>query len=62
MAIRVGLSTSSEMVLQKLSEITQHPNSVLQIKDPLALGYDITTAYVPRRYISRLNLKDKHLI
>ena len=55
--IRVGLSTSTEMVLQKLSEITQHPNSVLQIKDPLALGYDITTAYVPRRYISRSMLQ-----
>lgn len=37
--IRVGLSTSPEMVLQKLSEITQHPNSVLQIKDPLALEF-----------------------
>ena len=37
--IRVGLSTSSEMVLQKLSEITQHPNSVLQLKDPLALEF-----------------------
>ena len=37
--IRVGLSASPEMVLQKLSEITQHPNSVLQIKDPLALEF-----------------------
>lgn len=37
--IRVGLSKSPELVMQKLSEITEHQNSVLQIKDPLALEF-----------------------
>ncbi len=37
--IRVGLSKSPELVLQKLSEITQQPNSALQIKDPLSLEF-----------------------
>jgi len=37
--IRVGLSKSPELVMQKLSEITGHQNSVLQIKDPLALEF-----------------------
>ena len=37
--IRVGLSQSPELAIQKLSEITEHQNSVLQIKDPLALEF-----------------------
>lgn len=37
--IRVGLSKSPELVMQKLSVITEHQNSVLQIKDPLALEF-----------------------
>lgn len=37
--IRVGLSKSPELVMQKLSEMTEHQNSVLQIKDPLALEF-----------------------
>jgi predicted nuclease of restriction endonuclease-like (RecB) superfamily len=37
--IRVGLSKSPELVMQKLSEITERQNSVLQIKDPLALEF-----------------------
>ena len=37
--IRVGLSKSPELAMQKLSEITEHQNSVLQIKDPLALEF-----------------------
>lgn len=37
--IRVGLSKSPELVMKKLSEITEHQNSVLQIKDPLALEF-----------------------
>ncbi len=37
--IRVGLSKSPELVMQKLSEITRHQNTVIQIKDPLALEF-----------------------
>lgn len=37
--IRVGLSKSPELAMQKLSEITECQNSVLQIKDPLALEF-----------------------
>lgn len=37
--IRVGLSKSPEYVMQKLAEITEHQNSALQIKDPLALEF-----------------------
>ena len=37
--IRVGLSKSPELAMQKLSEITERQNSVLQIKDPLALEF-----------------------
>lgn len=37
--IRVGLSKSPELVMQKLSEITERQNSVFQIKDPLALEF-----------------------
>lgn len=46
--IRVGLSKSPELVLQRLSEITEHQNTLLQIKDPLALEFLglNTSAYV----------------
>lgn len=37
--IRVGLSKSPELVMQKLSEITEHQNSVLQLKDPMVLEF-----------------------
>lgn len=37
--IRVGLSKSPELAMQKLSEITEHQNTALQIKDPLALEF-----------------------
>lgn len=37
--IRVGLSKSPEQMMKKLSEITEQQNSVLQIKDPLALEF-----------------------
>ncbi|MDE7376141.1 MAG: PDDEXK nuclease domain-containing protein, partial [Muribaculaceae bacterium] len=37
--IRVGLSKSPELVMQRLSEITEHQNSILQIKDPLTLEF-----------------------
>lgn len=37
--IRVGLSKSPVLMIQKLSEITEHQNSILQIKDPLALEF-----------------------
>lgn len=37
--IRVGLSKSPELTVKKLSEITERQNSVLQIKDPLALEF-----------------------
>lgn len=37
--IRVGLSKSPELAMQKLSEITERQNTVLQIKDPLALEF-----------------------
>ncbi|MDE7335025.1 MAG: DUF1016 domain-containing protein, partial [Muribaculaceae bacterium] len=37
--IRVGLSKSPEQVMKKLSEITERQNSILQIKDPLALEF-----------------------
>lgn len=37
--IRVGLSKSPELIMQKLSEITEQQNSILQIKDPLALEF-----------------------
>lgn len=37
--IRVGLSKSPELAMKKISEITDHQNSVLQIKDPLALEF-----------------------
>lgn len=37
--IRVGLSKSPELVMKKLIEITEHQNSVLQIKDPMILEF-----------------------
>ncbi len=37
--IRVGLSKSPELIMKKLSEITERQNSLLQIKDPLALEF-----------------------
>lgn len=37
--IRVGLSKSPELVMQKLAEITEHQNSVLQLKDPMVLEF-----------------------
>ncbi len=37
--IRVGLSKSPELAMQKLSEITGRQNSVLQVKDPLMLEF-----------------------
>ncbi len=37
--IRVGLSKSPELIMKKLSEITEQQNSILQIKDPLALEF-----------------------
>lgn len=37
--VRVGLSKSPDLVMQKLSEITERQNYVLQIKDPLALEF-----------------------
>ena len=37
--IRVGLSKSPELVMKKLTEITEHQNSALQIKDPLVLEF-----------------------
>lgn len=37
--IRVGLSKSPDLAMQKLSEITERQNTVLQIKDPLSLEF-----------------------
>lgn len=37
--IRVGLSKSPELVMKKLTEITEHQNTVLQIKDPMLLEF-----------------------
>ena len=37
--IRIGLSKSPELAMQKLSEITERQNTVFQIKDPLALEF-----------------------
>ena len=37
--IRIGLSKSPELAMRKLLEITERQNSVLQIKDPLALEF-----------------------
>lgn len=37
--VRVGLSKSPELAMNKLTEITEHQNSILQIKDPLALEF-----------------------
>ncbi len=37
--IRVGLSKSPELAMKKLSEITEQQNTILQIKDPLALEF-----------------------
>ncbi len=37
--VRVGLSKSPELIMKKLSEITEKQNSILQIKDPLALEF-----------------------
>lgn len=37
--IRIGLSKHPEQTMKKLSEITEQQNSVLQIKDPVALEF-----------------------
>ena len=37
--IRIGLSKSPDQIIMKLSEITEKQNSILQIKDPLALEF-----------------------
>lgn len=37
--LRVGLSKSPDMVMKRLSEIIEHQNTVLQIKDPLTLEF-----------------------
>lgn len=53
--IRVGLSKSPELAMQKLSEITERQNSVLQIKDPLALEFLGLNA---GEYITESDLED----
>ena len=53
--IRVGLSKSPELAMQKLSEITERQNSVIQIKDPLALEFLGLNA---GEYITESDLED----
>ncbi len=54
--IRVGLSKSPELLMQKLSEITDQQNSILQIKDPLALEF---LGLQAGDYVTENDLEDK---
>lgn len=53
--IRIGLSKSPELVIKKLTEISEHQNSILQIKDPMILEF---LGIKPGEYITENELED----